>query len=103
MESVQSESQNIFATEELVRSVFASLSNRDSFEIFKLAASGIDASTAILRERNFSRKRYYGRLAELVRLGLVKKDFGRYVLTNLGRFVYDATMLLERSFTNLSQ
>lgn len=88
-------------TEELVRLVFASLSNRDSFEIFKLAAGGIDASTAVLRERNFSRKRYYGRLSELVKLGLIRKEFGRYVLTGLGRFVYDSTILLEKSFTSI--
>lgn len=101
MESIQSEPRGLVATEEMVRSVFSSLSNKDSFEIFKLASSMIEASTAILRERNFTRKRYYGRLAELVRLGLVKKESGRYGLTNMGRVVYDATILLERNFANV--
>ena len=101
--TILDESQSAISSEKHVRSVYASLSNKDSFEILRLAASGIRASTAILYERDFTRKRYYGRLAELQKLGLVKKESGRYVMTSLGRSVYDATMLLVKLFSGVSE
>lgn len=87
--------------EDLVRSIFSTLANKDAFEIFKLAEKGIDASTDILRQGQFSKKRYYVRLGELLKLGLVTKDHGRYIQTSLGRLVQDTTMHLEKSYSKV--
>lgn len=95
-----SEMQTGLPSDELVRSIFAVLSNRDSFEIFMLAARGIDASTEILRMGKFSRKRYYVRLGQLIKLGLVHKEAGRYVQTSLGMIVSDTTKKLEQAIVN---
>jgi predicted transcriptional regulator len=71
------------------RAIHSALSNQDAYEIFCLAADGINASTSILRERSFSRKRYYLRLKSLVDLELVHKDGGKYKHTPLGRMIYE--------------
>ena len=72
-----------------IMDIHTALSNSDSLRIFSLAAEGIDASTSVLQRYQFTKKRYYGRLKELVDLGLIKKDNGEYKLTALGNAIYE--------------
>jgi hypothetical protein len=72
-----------------VRDIHSALSNSDSLRIFNLAAEGIDASTSVLEKYQFTKKRYYGRLKELVDLGLVFKNGGEYKHTSLGSTIFD--------------
>jgi len=74
---------------EHARQIYLALSNRDSFEIFCLAARYINASTDSWRKGGFSRKRYYARLRRLVEVGLVQKEGGKYKHSDLGRLVYE--------------
>jgi predicted transcriptional regulator len=86
-------SSSVNATPEVetkARNIYSALSNSDSLRIFNLAASGIDASTSVLEKYQFSKKRYYGRLKELVDLGLVAKADGEYRHTTLGNLVYES-------------
>lgn len=80
--------QNVRAREHLL-AILETLSNKDAFEIFGLAADGIYARTDVLDEYHFTRKRYYVRLKRLLELGLVQKDSRKYVHTSLGRVVYE--------------
>ena len=75
-------------------SIHSALANSDSLRIFNLTEGGIDASTSALSKYNFTKKRYYGRLKELVDLGLVFKDHGEYRHTPLGSKVF-ATQVKE--------
>src|SRR5579872_3665446 len=88
------------------RNIYYALSNSDSLRIFNLAAEGIDASTSVLEKYQFSKKRYYGRLKELVDLGLIAKEDGEYRHTVLGNLVYGSQVRdLEQillSKTNIS-
>ena len=79
------------------REIHSALSNSDSLRIFNLAADGIDASTSVLEKHQFTKKRYYGRLKELVDLGLVFKENGEYKQTKLG------SMVFENQVKNLDQ
>ncbi len=72
------------------RNIYSALSNGDSLRIFNLAADGIDASTSVLQKYQFTKKRYYGRLKELVDLGLIVKDDGEYRHTSLGKLVFES-------------
>ena len=86
-----------------VLSILCALSNKDSFEIFCLAVSGLDATTDILKSGRFTKKRYYVRLKELVELGLVHKLSGKYVHTLLGKKVYeDSIKTLERAVSSFT-
>jgi predicted transcriptional regulator len=71
------------------RAIRSALSNSDSIRIFNLAADGIDASTTVLQQYQFTKKRYYGRLKELVDLGLIFKEKGEYKHTKLGNMVFE--------------
>ncbi len=90
-------------SETFVREIYSALSNTDSYRIFRLASDGIDASSEVLEEQSFSKKRYYVRLRKLIQLGLVRKDNGRYIHTNLGKLVHEATKQLEFQITRTSQ
>jgi len=72
------------------RNIHSALSNADSLRIFNLAAGGIDASTSVLEKYQFTKKRYYGRLKELVDLGLIAKEDGEYRHTQLGSLIYES-------------
>jgi hypothetical protein len=72
------------------RNIYSALSNGDSLRIFNLAADGIDASTSVLEKYQFTKKRYYGRLKELVDLGLIVKEDGEYRHTQLGSLVFQS-------------
>jgi len=72
------------------RNIHSALSNGDSLRIFNLAAEGIDASTSVLEKYQFTKKRYYGRLKELVDLGLIVKEDGEYRHTALGNLVFES-------------
>lgn len=72
------------------RNIHSALSNGDSLRIFNLAAEGIDASTSVLEKYQFTKKRYYGRLKELVDLGLITKENGEYRHTSLGNLVFES-------------
>jgi hypothetical protein len=83
--------------ESRAREIHSALSNGDSLRIFNLAVDGIDASTSVLEKHQFTKKRYYGRLKELVDLGLIFKENGEYRHTSLG------TMVFENQVKNLEQ
>lgn len=65
------------------------LANKDALQILNMAAEGINASLEVLAANNFSKKRYYVRLKELIDLGLIYKDNGVYRHTALGTLVYE--------------
>jgi predicted transcriptional regulator len=48
----------------------------------------------LLTQLNFSHKEYYSRLGNLLRLGVVKRMPGRYVLTAFGRVIYQLLLIL---------
>src|SRR5579862_7625035 len=86
----QDSSQNLLPEiETRAREIHSALSNGDSLRIFNLAAAGIDASTSVLEKYQFTKKRYYGRLKELVDLGLIFKENGEYRHTKLGNMVFE--------------
>jgi len=74
-------------TEALVK-LFKVLSRPDAIEIFLLADEGIENSTHAIEELDFTSKRYYARLKELVYIGLVKKTGGIYRQTPFGSIVF---------------
>ena len=46
---------------------------------------------------DLSRKQYYGRLSKLVKVGLVKRVNGRYLLTFFGIVIYDVQLEFRRA------
>ena len=89
-----------------VTDIYSVLANKDCFQIFCLASEGIHASTKILGEYKFSKKRYYVRLKQLIRTRLVLKEGRFYRHTALGRTIYESQvrqlqLLLSGSFKSI--
>jgi len=72
-----------------VTSLFKVLSNPDTLRLFNHTSDGIKNSTYAIEELDLTPKRYYARLKELVKIGLVRKQYGSYGQTALGRMIYD--------------
>ncbi|OHE55069.1 MAG: hypothetical protein A3K61_00435 [Thaumarchaeota archaeon RBG_16_49_8] len=74
----------------------SALSNADAIEIFVQVGRGMKGGQEALEELGMSKKRYYTRLRELVKCGLVEKDGAQYRYTVLGS-------LFEQQFVGLLQ
>jgi predicted transcriptional regulator len=71
--------------------------------IFEMKASDIFKSVALthlntdilITQLKLSRKQYYSRMSRLIQAGLVKRENGRYLLTEFGKVVYSGYTSLE--------
>jgi predicted transcriptional regulator len=53
-----------------------------------------------LKEINLSSKEYYSRISGFLKAGLIKRHKGKYILTLLGRVVYDSQMVIEEALSH---
>jgi hypothetical protein len=74
----------------------STFTNVDAIEIFVQVGRGMKGGQESLKELGMSKKRYYTRLRELVKCGLVEKESTRYRYTVLGS-------LVEQQFIGLLQ
>jgi len=70
-------------------SILKTISNPDALRLFLHTGEGIKNSTYAMEELNLTPKRYYARLRELVKIGLVMKKDGVYRQTGLGEMFHD--------------
>jgi predicted transcriptional regulator len=68
--------------------IFSALSNKDALDIFFQAQNGILSSTKTIKELGLTQKRYYSRLNDLVKTGLIHKVNNVYHQTTLGDMCY---------------
>ena len=83
--------------------ILAAISDDKSLLLFKtIALSDIESNSSdtLLGILHFTRKQYYSRMYKLAKAGLVLKKNGKYLLTNMGRIVYDAQTTLEKVVGN---
>lgn len=64
--------------------ILSSLANEDAIKVFLAARRGITKSTRTIEELGLTQKRYYTRLKELIKAGLVEKRDDTYQLTTIG-------------------
>jgi predicted transcriptional regulator len=82
-----------------IQDILSTISDDKSLAIFRVVAeqaSGVD-SFIISRDLQLTRKKYYRRLANLIRNGLIiRKDGSRkYILSSLGRIVYSNLLSIQ--------
>lgn len=83
-----------------VASIFKSISDPISVELFKnISETGSD-SEDLIRQTRVSRRQYYSRLSNITRNGMVVRKNGKYYRTTFGRVVYYALMTIEKTFVN---
>jgi predicted transcriptional regulator len=80
-----------------VDSVLASISDKQSLELFRYIAVTNGDSESLREKINLTRKQYYSRLSRMTKAGLVKRKNGRHSLTAFGKVIYDAQTLIEKA------
>lgn len=81
--------------------LLAIMSKPDAFKIFIVARDGIKSQINTHLEIGLSKKQYYSRLQQLVKLGLVAKDENVYRHTIFGKIIYsDYLRKLGTDITN---
>jgi predicted transcriptional regulator len=83
-----------------VDSVLASISDKQSLELFRYIAVTNGDSENLRTKINLTRKQYYSRLSRMTNAGIVKRKNGRHSLTAFGRVVYDAQTIIEKAVNN---
>jgi len=68
--------------------VLSALAHSDAIKIFNEALNGIESSTRVIKKLGLSQKRYYTRLNELIKAGLITKEGEVYKLTMFGKLCY---------------
>jgi predicted transcriptional regulator len=75
--------------------ILSVISEKKGSDIFKSIASATAHTDVLITKLNLTRKQYYSRMSNLVKLGLVKRENGRYLLTSFGKVIYSSYMRLE--------
>jgi predicted transcriptional regulator len=80
-----------------VDSIFASISDKQSLELFRYIAVTNGNSENLRTKINLTRKQYYSRLSRMTKAGIVKRKNGKHSLTAFGKVVYDAQTIIEKA------
>jgi predicted transcriptional regulator len=71
--------------------VINAISDKISLDIFKtIATQNITDSKALRRNLRLTTRQYYNRTSRMTKVGLIKREAGKYLLTSLGKVVYNA-------------
>jgi predicted transcriptional regulator len=73
-----------------VTDVLKKISDDRALTLFNSIATSDGHRDIRLRDMNLSTRQYYSKLSGLISAGLVRRDYGKYSLTLIGKIVYDA-------------
>lgn len=74
--------------------------SEDALKILIAAKGGIGNSSRVIKELGLTQKRYYARLKELVKAGLVEKHDDIYSLTSMGIICYNMGEVFNKALKN---
>ena len=88
--------QQVASDSILVETVFSAISDNKSLSLFNIigimsshASDGQPTGEILISRLNMTRKQYYTRINRLVDAGMITRKRARFVLTSLGRIVYE--------------
>jgi len=84
-----------------VQKVLEAISNEEAQELFNVIAENKN-SYDVVESGIMSRRQYYGRLAKLIKLNLIKRVGKKYALTTFGYVVYETQLTLVMVITSYS-
>jgi len=84
------------STEDILKAV----SDSKSLDMFRSIAKGSVESEVLKETKGLSKKQYYLRMRQLLKVGLVQRSKGRFSLTCLGTVVYHAQLIVEKGVNN---
>jgi hypothetical protein len=95
-----SEKHRTIKTNQSVASIFKTISDPISVDLFKnISETGSD-SEDLMSKMRISRRQYYSRLSDFTRNGMVVRKDGKNQRTTFGGVVYHTLMTIEKAFVN---
>jgi len=85
-----------FSVEDMLKAI----SDSKSLDMFRSVAKGSVESEVLKQTKGLSRKQYYFRMKQLLKVGVVQRIKGRFSLTCLGAIVYHAQLVIEAGVNN---
>jgi predicted transcriptional regulator len=83
--------------------VLDAISDKISFNIFKIIRNNVKDTESLRDELNISAKQCYDRIAKLINTGLVKRNGGCYAITSFGHLIFHAQAKVAKATENLPE
>ena len=83
-----------------VEDVMNAISDSKSLDIFCSIAKESVESSVLKVAKGLSRKQYYSRTSQLLKVGLIKRKNGRFSVTAFGAVIYHAQLVIESGIKN---
>ena len=80
--------------------ILAVVSDEKSLSLFKAIALSKGSSDILLTKIKLTRKQYYSRIEALIKLGLIRRNNGKYFLTLYGKVIYNFHTKIDIITTN---
>jgi predicted transcriptional regulator len=80
--------------------VLRAIADDKSMELFSTVALETIDSKNLKSKTKLTRKQYYSRLSRMIKVGLVRRKNGKYVLTTFGKIVYESRVTIENALNN---
>jgi hypothetical protein len=81
-------------------SVLRAIADDKSMELFSTVALETIDSKNLKSKTKLTRKQYYSRLSRMIKVGLVRRKNGKYILTTFGKIVYESKVTIENALIN---
>jgi predicted transcriptional regulator len=92
---------NIDTSKKSLAAVLKSISDDKSLSIFQTIANASSSTEQIsLTRLSLTRKQYYSKISAMMKVGLIKRQSGRYYLTPFGKVIYCCTMTAKNALDN---
>lgn len=83
-----------------IEDVLHAISDIKSLDMFCFIAKQSVESHVLKQTKGLSKKQYYSRTSQLLKVGLIKRKNGRFSLTTFGVVVYHAQLVIESGIKN---
>jgi predicted transcriptional regulator len=80
-----------------IANILSAIADDKSLVLFDTIAIAGGESDILITRLNLSRKQYYSRISALMKTGLISRKDRQYMLTSLGKIVYDAQLMIGRA------
>jgi predicted transcriptional regulator len=83
-----------------VEDIVKAVSDSKSLDMFCSIAKESIESDVLKQTKGLSKKQYYSRISQLLKVGLIKRKNGRFSLTAFGAVIYHAQLVIESGIKN---
>ena len=80
-----------------IADVLSAIADDKSLVLFNTIAIAGGDSDILITRLDVTRKQYYSRISALMKTGLISRKDRQYMLTSLGKIVYDAQLMIGRA------